>query len=105
MSELEKKLRDIAKSWPQDTPEARQTVEELIQMILGLTDEECLRLAEHIRQFNRAAALGLKVDFDDSTGFYFIADAATNCVIAPPPMNLETVTAWLDDYEQEAAAE
>ncbi len=53
----------------------------------------------------RAASLGLKVSLDRSTYLFFIADAATNTVIAPPPMNIETVTAWLDDYEEEAAEE
>lgn len=45
------------------------------------------------------------MDVDKSTKLYFIKDVATNTVIAPPPMNLETVAAWLDDYEKEADEE
>ena len=56
------------------------------------TKKELLQVME---QMLRAASLGLKVSLD----------AATNTVIAPPPMNIETVTAWLDDYEKEAAEE
>ena len=66
------------------------------------TKKELLQVAE---QMLRADSLGLTVHYDRSTGFFFIADTATNTVIAPPPMNIETVTAWLDDYEQEAAKE
>ena len=105
MSEREKKMREVAKTWPQDTPEDRQTAEELIQLILSLTDDQCILLSKVLHQDKRATAIGLKLDVDTSTGSFFIADRATNCVIAPPPMNLETVTAWLDDYEKEVAAE
>ena len=66
------------------------------------TKKELLQVME---QMLRAASLGLKVSLDRSTYLFFIADAATNTVIAPPPMNIETVTAWLDDYEKEAAKE
>ena len=48
---------------------------------------------------------GLDVRFDEHTFTFFIADAATNTVVAPPPMNIPTVEAWLDDYEKEEAEE
>lgn len=66
------------------------------------TKKELLQVMEQIL---RASSLGLNVRFDRHTGFFFIADAETNTVIAPPPMNIETVAAWLDDYEKEAAEE
>lgn len=53
----------------------------------------------------RAHTFGLDVRFDEHTFTFFIADAATNTVVAPPPMNIPTVEAWLDDYEKEAAEE
>ncbi len=53
----------------------------------------------------RANAHGLAVYVDKSTDSFFIADRETNTVVAPPPMNLESITAWLDDYEQQAAEE
>lgn len=80
-------------------------LQELEELIKDMTLEQLIALREIIRQDKRAHTLGLTVDCDQSTGFFFIADAATNTVIAPPPMNLETVAAWLDDYEKEAAKE
>ena len=62
-------------------------------------------LVQVMEQMLRASSLGLTMHYDRSSGFFFIADPATNTVVAPPPMNLETVTAWLDDYEKEAAEE
>lgn len=50
-------------------------------------------------------AFGLDVRFDEHTFTFFIADAATNTVVAPPPMNIPTVEAWLDNYEKEEAEE
>ena len=66
------------------------------------TKKELLQVME---QMLRASSLGLNVRFDRHTGFLFIADAETNTVIAPPPMNIETVAAWLDDCEKGAAEE
>ena len=66
------------------------------------TKKELLQVME---QMLRAASLGLKVSLDRSTYLFFIEDAATNTVVAPPPMNIETETAWLDDHEKEAVKE
>ena len=41
----------------------------------------------------RANAHGLAVYVDKSTDSFFIADRETNAVVAPPPMNLESITA------------
>lgn len=64
------------------------------------TKKELLQVME---QMLRASSLGLTMHCDRSSGFFFIADPETNTVIAPPPMNIETVTAWLDDFEKEAS--
>ena len=80
-------------------------LQELEELIKDMTPEQLITLREIIRQDKRAHALGLSVDCDQNPGFLFIADATTNTVIAPPPMNLETVAAWLDDYEKEEAEE
>ena len=53
----------------------------------------------------RANAHNLAVYVDKHTDSFYIADAATNTVVAPPPMNIPTVEAWLDDYEKEEAEE
>lgn len=53
----------------------------------------------------RANAHNLAVYVDKNTDSFYIADRATNSVIAPPPMNIPTVEAWLDDYEKEEAEE
>ena len=58
-----------------------------------------------IEQMKRAHTFGLDVRFDEHAFTFFIADAATNTVIAPPPMNIPTVAAWLDDYEKEEVKE
>ena len=53
----------------------------------------------------RAYTFGVEVRFDEHTVTFFIGEAASNTVVAPPPMNIPTVEAWLDDYEKEAAEE
>lgn len=53
----------------------------------------------------RANAHNLAVYVDKNTDSFYIADRATNSVIAPPPMNIPTVAAWLDDYEKETVEE
>ena len=78
---------------------------ELVEEVLSLSEEQRKRFLKFLRLNERAKALGLDVDVDKATKLYFIKDVATNTVIVPPPMNLETVRAWLDDYEQQAAEE
>ena len=76
-----------------------------MEEVLSLSEAQRNRFLDFLRLSKRANALGLDVDVDKSTKFYFIKDVATNTVIVPPPMNLETVAAWLDDYEKEATKE
>lgn len=80
-------------------------LQELAELIKDMTPEQLIIIREIIKQNHRANALGLMIDCDQSPGFLFIADHETNAVVAPPPMNLPSVTAWLDDYEKEAAEE
>lgn len=80
-------------------------LQELAELIKDMTPEQLITMREIIKQNHRANALGLMIDCDQSTGFLFIADHETNAVVAPPPMNLPSVAAWLDDYEKEAAEE
>ena len=90
---------------PHCTPEHRKMAVELVEEVLSLSEAQRSRFLDFLRLSERANALGLDVDVDKSTKLYFIKDVATNTVIAPPPMNLETVAAWLDDYEKEADEE
>ena len=93
---------------PNMTPEKRKMAVELVEEVLSLSEAQRNRFLDFLRLSKRANALGLDVDVDKSTKLYFIKDVATNTVIAPPPMtlmNLETVAAWLDDYEKEADEE
>lgn len=53
----------------------------------------------------RARRFKLKVLCDRRTDSYCIVNAENNYVIVPPPVNLPTVEAWLDDYEKEAVKE
>ena len=87
------------------TPEHRKMVVDLVEDVLSLSEAQRKRFLKFLRLSERAKAFGLDVDVDKSTKFFFIKDVATKTVIAPPPMNLETVEAWLDDYEQQAAEE
>lgn len=89
---------------PNMTPEKRKMAVELVEEVLSLSEAQRNRFLDFLRLSKRANALGLDVDVDKSTKLYFIKDVATNTVIAPP-MNLETVAAWLDDYEKEADEE
>lgn len=70
-----------------------------------LDEDEQRGMIRLIEQMKRAHTFGLDVRFDEHTFTFFIADAVTNTVIAPPPMNIPTVEAWLDDYEKEEAEE
>lgn len=90
---------------PHCTPEHRKMVVDLVEEVLSLSEAQRNRFLDFLRLSKRAYALGLDVDVDKSTKFYFIKDIATNTVVAPPPMNLETVRAWLDGHEKEAAKE
>ena len=105
MTDRERKVWSKAEAYLKDKPEHRQLVEEVAREILTLSDKQCTMLAKILKQDKRAHAHGLKLDIDTSTNMFFLADAATNTVVAPPPMNLKAVEAWLDDYEQQAAEE
>lgn len=105
MANREERVWAKAEAYLKDKPDQRPLVEELAREILSMTDEQCIMVAKILKQDKRANALGLRLDIDTSTNTFFLADVATNTVVAPPPMNLATVTAWLDDYEREAAEE
>ena len=81
------------------------TKEKLLSVWEELDEAGKMAVYKFAKQDHRAAVLGLSVRFDKSSGFFFIADPVTNTVIAPPPMCLEAVAEWLDDYEKEAAKE
>ena len=53
----------------------------------------------------RANAHNLAVYVDKNTDSFYIADRATNSVIAPPRMCLKKEEAWLDNYDKEADKE
>ena len=100
MTEREKKVWAKAEAYLKDKPEQRQLVEEAAREILSLTDRQCIMVAEFLKLDERAHALGLKLGIDTATNMFFLADAATNTVVATLPVNLKTVEEWLDAYEQ-----
>lgn len=77
-----------------------QLVEELFAEWEQLDETGKMQVLQYVKQNRRATAFGLSVELDKGSDFFFIADATTNTVVAPPPMNLSSVTAWLDDYEK-----
>ena len=79
-----------------------ESLEALCVAFEKLDEDEQRGMIRLIEQMKRAHTFGLDVRFDEHAFTFFIADAATNTVIAPP-MNIPTVAAWLDDYEKEAA--
>lgn len=82
-----------------------ESLEVLCVAFEKLDEDEQREMIRLIEQMKRAHTFGLDVRFDEHTFTFFIADAATNTVVAPPPMCLEAVAEWLDDYEKEAAKE
>ena len=82
-----------------------ESLEALCVAFEKLDEDEQRGMIRLIEQMKRAHTFGLDVRFDEHTFTFFIADAATNTVVAPPPMNIPTVEAWLDDYEKETAEE
>ena len=90
---------------PHCTPEHRKMVVDLVEEVLGLPEEQRKRFLKFLRLSERAKTLGLDVDVDKAKELFFIKDVATNTVIVPPPMNMETVEAWLTDYEKEQSEE
>ena len=69
----------------------------------ALLDEDTREgLTRLIDQMRRANALGLIISMDEGSCAFFVADRASNAVVAPPPMNLPAVTAWLDTYERKS---
>lgn len=77
-----------------------ESLEVLCVAFEKLDEDEQREMIRLIEQMKRAHTFGLDVRFDEHTFTFFIADAATNTVVAPPPMNIPTVEAWLDDYEK-----
>ena len=77
-----------------------QLVEELFSEWEQLDETGKMQVFQYIKQNRRATAFGLSVELDESSGFFFISDTATTVLVALPPMNLSSVTAWLDDYEK-----
>ena len=82
-----------------------ESLEALCVAFEKLDEDEQRGMIRLIEQMKRAHTFGLDVRFDEHAFTFFIADAATNAVIAPPPMNIPTVAARLDDYEKEVAKE
>ena len=82
-----------------------ESLEALCVAFEKLDEDEQRGMIRLIEQMKRAHTYGLDDRFDEHAFTFFIADAATNTVIAPPPMNIPTVAAWLDDYEKEVAKE
>lgn len=82
-----------------------ESLEALCVAFEKLDEDEQRGMIRLIEQMKRAHTFGLDVRFDEHAFTFFIADAATNTVVAPPPMNIPTVEAWLDDYEKEEAKE
>lgn len=82
-----------------------KTLEAIREKWMEMNEEEREAMSRLVDQMLRAQNLGLSVRFDKHTFGFFLANPSTNTVVAPPPMNLPTVTAWLDDYEKEAAKE
>lgn len=82
-----------------------ESLEALCVAFEKLDEDEQREMIRLIEQMKRAHTFGLDVRFDERTFTFFIADPATNTVIAPPPMNIPTVEAWLDDYEKKADKE
>ena len=80
-----------------------ESLEALCVAFEKLDEDEQRGMIRLIEQMKRAHTFGLDVRFDEHA--FIIADAATNTVIAPPPMNIPTVAAWLDDYEKETVEE
>ena len=102
---MEQLVKEAEVYCPHCTPEHRKMAVELVEEVLSMSEAQRSRFLDFLRLSKRANALGLDVDVDKSTKLYFIKDVATNTVIAPPPMNLAPVAAWLDDYEKEADEE
>lgn len=82
-----------------------ESLEALCVAFEKLDEDEQREMIRLIEQMKRAHTFGLDVRFDERTFTFFIADPATNTVIAPPPMNIPTVKAWLDDYKKKADKE
>ena len=101
----EQLVKEVDQYCPHCTPEHKKLVVELMEDVLALPEDERQKIVDFLHLSKKAEAYGLDVDVDKSTKLFFIKDIATNTVIAPPPMNLETVTAWLEDYMKEAAEE
>ena len=63
-----------------------ESLEVLCVAFEKLDEDEQREMIRLIEQMKRAHTFGLDVRFDEHAFTFFIADAATNTVIAPPPM-------------------
>ena len=80
-----------------------ETLESIREKWIELNEKEREDFSRLIDQMLHAKKLGLSVRFDEHSFGFFLADTVTNTVVAPPPMNLPTVAAWLDTYEKKNA--
>ena len=67
-----------------------------------LDNDDRQRFTRLIDQMCRANALGIGIRLDDSIPSFFLVNEKTGNTVAPPPMNLPAVTAWLDTYEKKS---
>ena len=63
-----------------------ESLEALCVAFEKLDEDEQRGMIRLIEQMKRAHTFGLDVRFDEHTFTFFIADAATNTVVAPPRM-------------------
>ena len=96
----EQLVKEVDQYCPHCTPKSKKLVVELMEDVLAAPEDQRQKIVDFLRLSKKAEAYGLDVDVDKNTKLYFIKDVATNTVIAPPPMNMETVAKWLDDYEK-----
>lgn len=82
-----------------------ESIKWLSAEFMNLDEDDQQAMLRLVAQTKRARAFGLCVRFDEHTCSFYLADATTSTVVAPPPLNLPTITALLDDYEQQAAEE
>ena len=101
----EQLVKEVDQYCPHCTPKSKKLVVKLMEEVLAAPEEQRQKIVDFLRLSKKAEAYGLDVDVDKSTKLFFIKDIATNTVVAPPPMNTASVTAWLEDYMKEADEE
>lgn len=72
------------------------SIEQIQELLLKADDQTKQIIARLVELAPRAHAHGLNIGFDGCTTAFYLYEATTQRITAPPPMTLSAVESWLN---------